>query len=86
MKYLYLSVLAFLAAMTLEYFSGSLVGQNLPEATYALVVVLMYIISGIFIIATVATSKLKQEPKLILYLVTLTILTLKALNAFRMIS
>lgn len=86
MKYLYLSVLALLASYALEYFSGSLVGDNLPELTYMLVVALMYVTGGIFMLAFVSGTKLKQEPKLIFYLVILAIVALKALGALRMIS
>lgn len=86
MKYLYLSVLALLASLTLEYFTASLVSENLPHVTYILVTVMMYTISGIFMLAFVSTTKLKQEPKLIMYLVILTIMALKTLDALRMIS
>ncbi|KKR71464.1 MAG: hypothetical protein UU81_C0031G0014 [Microgenomates group bacterium GW2011_GWC1_41_8] len=71
LSYLYLAILGLLSAFALETLSSKVNFLLLPELTHNITVSLLYVISGIMFTAFIASSKLVNDQKYILYLVAL---------------
>lgn len=86
MKYLYLSILSLLLVLAFEFFAPELTSDDLPASQLSLINSALYVVCGSFFLAFIQTSKVKNESKMILYLVVLVVIALKVLGALRMIS
>ena len=71
LSYLYLGILGLLAAVGLETLSGQFNFLMLPEMTHNITVSLLYVVAGIMFMAFIASVKLANDQKYILYLVVL---------------
>ena len=71
LSYLYLAILGLLSAFALETLAGRVSFLMLPEMTQNITVSLLYVLSGTMFTAFVASLKLANEQKYILYLVVL---------------
>ncbi|MBI4137280.1 hypothetical protein HY469_04420 [Candidatus Roizmanbacteria bacterium] len=71
LSYLYLAILGLIAAVGLETLSGEFDFLMLPEMTHNVTVALLYVITGIMFTAFIASTKLLNDQKYILYLVVL---------------
>lgn len=74
LSYLYLAILGLMAAIGLETLSGDLEFLMLPDVTHQVTVSLLYLISGIMFIAFIASTKLANDQRYILYLVVLALI------------
>jgi hypothetical protein len=85
MKYLNLSILILVLVFGFEYFLKELTLLGVSPETILMVDSALVVSSGVFMIAFIASiKKMKNEQKYILYLVILTVVSLKALALMRM--
>ena len=85
MKYLNLSILILVLVFGFEYFLKELTILGVSPETILMVDSALVVSSGVFMIAFIASiKKMKNEQKYILYLVILTVVSLKALALMRM--